>query len=84
VAGRSLKPATDRGLGEPLPHQQANPPFPAVILLLRADSHVLLTRSPLKLKTFVRLACVKHTASVHPEPGSNSPWYFFFFLIIEN
>ena len=24
VADRSLKPATDRGLGEPLPHQQAN------------------------------------------------------------
>ena len=22
----------------------------------------------------VRLACVKHTASVHPEPGSNSPF----------
>ena len=29
----------------------------------------------------VRLACVKHTASVHPEPGSNSPWYYFFFLM---
>ena len=24
------------------------------------------------LKCFVRLACVKHAASVHPEPGSNS------------
>ena len=24
VADRSLKPATDRGLGKPLPHQQAN------------------------------------------------------------
>ena len=23
----------------------------------------------------VRLACVKHAASVRPEPGSNSPWY---------
>jgi hypothetical protein len=33
---------------------------------------VLLTRPPLELKTPVRLACVKHTASVHPEPGSNS------------
>jgi hypothetical protein len=33
---------------------------------------VLLTRPPLELKTLVRLACVKHTASVHPEPGSNS------------
>jgi hypothetical protein len=24
VADRSLKPATDRGLGKPLPYQQAN------------------------------------------------------------
>ena len=23
----------------------------------------------------VRLACIRHAASVHPEPGSNSPWY---------
>ena len=40
---------------------------------------MLLTRSPLihtnqKGKRFtVRLACVKHAASVRPEPGSNSP-----------
>jgi hypothetical protein len=33
---------------------------------------VLLTRPPLELKTLVRLACIRHTASVHPEPGSNS------------
>ncbi|CAM9353794.1 unnamed protein product, partial [Ascophyllum nodosum] len=39
--------------------------------LLKVNSHVLLTRPPLKLKTFIRLACVKHTASVHPEPGSS-------------
>ena len=26
MAGRPLRPATDRSLGEPLPHQQANPP----------------------------------------------------------
>ena len=50
------------------------PPFPAVIPLLRADSHALLTRPPLT-RRFVRLACVKHAASVHPEPGSNSPLY---------
>ncbi len=25
-------------------------------------------------KLLVRLACIKHTASVHPEPGSNSPF----------
>ena len=44
-------------------------------------AYVLLTRSPLtrsKKQAFlilsVRLACIKHAASVHPEPGSNSPF----------
>jgi hypothetical protein len=37
-----------------------------------ADTNVLLTRSPLT-RRFVRLACIRHTASVNPEPGSNSP-----------
>ncbi len=42
-------------------------------------TYVLLTRSPLSLfgsklpEGFVRLACIRHAASVHPEPGSNSP-----------
>ena len=44
-------------------------------------AHALLTRPPLSPLSFgrilnpvvlVRLACVKHAASVHPEPGSNS------------
>ena len=38
-------------------------------------THVLLTRSPLittRKWISVRLACVKHAASVRPEPGSNS------------
>ena len=38
-------------------------------------THALLTRPPLALSRsspLVRLACVKHAASVHPEPGSNS------------
>ena len=39
--------------------------------------HALLTRSPLsppsKAWDPVRLACVKHAASVHPEPESNPP-----------
>ena len=52
-------------------------------LLSRAHGqvpYVLLTRSPLSLfgsklpKDFVRLACIRHAASVHPEPGSNSPF----------
>ena len=45
-------------------------------------THALLTRPPLsncirhpegiRSQLFVRLACVRHAASVHPEPGSNS------------
>gem|GEM_PF-5221150 len=52
-----------------------------VIPYYKADSHVLLTRLPLMLLiqvpiTSVRLACVKHAASVHSEPGSNSQFKF--------
>ena len=41
-------------------------------------TNALLTRSPLghlrtNTKSLVRLACIRHAASVHPEPGSNSP-----------
>ena len=48
---------------------------------IRQVTHALLTRPPLGLNQIcrsfnkiipVRLACVKHAASVHPEPGSNS------------
>ena len=49
---------------------------------MRQVTHALLTRPPLshnalhperiKAECFARLACVKHAASVHPEPGSNS------------
>ena len=38
-------------------------------------SYVFRTRSPLILRC-VRLACIRHAASVHPEPGSNSPYFF--------
>ena len=48
----------------------------------RQVAHALLTRPPLSQRKFlteisnsqcfVRLACVRHAASVHPEPGSNS------------
>src|SRR4051812_27459215 len=53
--------------------------FPLLSQSSRQVAHVLLTRSPLALPQscdwleFVRLACVKHAASVRPEPGSNSP-----------
>ena len=54
--------------------------------------HALLTRSPLtrpRRASSVRLACVRHAASVRPEPGSNSwvqsitafaVWFFLFTL----
>ena len=38
--------------------------------------HAILTRAPLspeQAPDHVRLACVKHAASVRSEPGSNSP-----------
>src|SRR3546814_6058883 len=41
----------------------------------RAGAHALLTRSPLpqgRSQRTVRLACVRHAASVRSEPGSNS------------
>ena len=43
----------------------------------RQVAHALLTRPPLSISVqaphyFVRLECVMHAASVHPEPGSNS------------
>jgi hypothetical protein len=42
--------------------------------------HVLLTRAPLysfpEGNFRVRLACVRHAASVRSEPGSNSPVIF--------
>ena len=107
MAVHPLRPAMDRRLGEPLPHQQANPtrvhlippefftPDHAVLCAyavlavisgcyppsIRQVTHALLTRPPLETDQIrrslnemfpVRLACVKHAASVHPEPGSNS------------
>ena len=113
MAGRPLRPATDRRLGGPLPRQQANQTrihltpmksltsYSCELLVLcgissrfqllspcvRQVIHALLTRPPLshrtinpegdQVKCFVRLACVKHAASVHPEPGSNSHKKFF-------
>ena len=113
MAVHPLRPATDRCLGRPLPHQLANQPraclpagasmerplfiprrcrlkivsgistsFPLLSQSGRLITHVLLTRPPLTSAIFqykyfhmarsVRLACVRHAASVHPEPGSNS------------
>ena len=52
--------------------------FLAGIPHLWVDPHVFLTRPPLScLRKSVRLACVRHAASVYPEPGSNSPFSFY-------
>ena len=37
-------------------------------------THPFATLCPAEAGLIVRLACVKHAASVHPEPGSNSPF----------
>ena len=49
--------------------------FPVLSLSMRQVAHALLTRPPLirpRRDFTVRLECVMHAASVHPEPGSNS------------
>ncbi|XVF50371.1 hypothetical protein PTKIN_Ptkin04bG0093500 [Pterospermum kingtungense] len=47
--------------------------IPAVVPLPRAGSYALLTYPPLETPLSIRLACVKHATSIHPEPGLNSP-----------
>ena len=58
------------------------PSFPGLSQTQGQITHVLLTRSPLYLPDYgrnrslsflVRLACIRHAASVRSEPGSNSP-----------
>lgn len=102
MAGRPLRPATDRSLGGPLPRQQANqtqaplqahccfnncldveplhyavlanlstsysPPEGRLPTRYSPGRHSTQDRSPFR----VRLACVRHAASVDSEPGSNS------------
>ena|GEM_PF-6902006 len=59
-----------------------NSNFSELFQTLGQVAHVLRTRLPLSflnfhrgfyLKNHVRLACLNHAASVHSEPGSNSP-----------
>jgi hypothetical protein len=53
-----------------------SPGFPGLSQSQGQVAHVLLTRSPLEYPRrglSARLACVRHAASVRPEPGSNSP-----------
>jgi hypothetical protein len=103
LADHPLRPATDRSLGRPLPHQLANrtqapleapcgfsrnneatttcgisDSFEPLFPTSRQVTHALLSRPPLdwhhlRSTNPARLACIRHAASVYPEPGSNSP-----------
>ncbi len=103
MADHPLKPAIDRSLGRPLPHQQTNltrahllasackqrhlfirryysvlirisPGYPQLSGRFPRVTHPSATRQQRSklLSVTVRLACVRHTASVQSEPGSNS------------
>jgi len=53
-----------------------NSSFPELFRSRGQVAHVLLTLAPLSIRRsglHVRLACLIHAASVHSEPGSNSP-----------
>ena len=71
---RFLNPMTTCGISNP---------FGLLSHTLGQVTNALLTRSPLGYfsycykKHLVRLSCIRHAASVHPEPGSNSPQKFF-------
>ena len=51
--------------------------------------YALRTRAPVATKVLLprdapRLACVRPAASVHPEPGSNSPLYKIINVLLES
>jgi hypothetical protein len=82
LIGRETLPKQNPFLNRPCDRRRASgisSPFGGLSRTSGQVSHVLLTRSPLgRLQCchwldLVRLACVKHAASVRPEPGSNSP-----------
>ena len=112
MAGRPLRPATDRRHGEPLPHHLANPisatpkakglaipSFPpqgicgisvTFATLSPTSGHVPMLYSPVRhsppgasSRAAVRLACVRHAASVQSEPGSNSSVQSLFKLSLD-
>ena len=113
MADHPLRPAMDRRLGRPLPHQLANPTWahllPRGLSVPRFHPQVLCgisvsfpTLSPSKRQipmhyspvrhstpgassiVSVRLACVKHAASVQSEPESNSSVLFLTQTVILN
>ena len=48
---------------------------------VRQVLYALLTRPPPSPEGSSRLACVKHSVSVHPEPGSNSSLFKLFYVL---
>ncbi len=70
-----MKSLVGRPCGQPTA-PGINPGFPGLFPIRGQVAHVLLTLSPLspiRKPDTVRLACLIHAASVHSEPGSNSP-----------
>ena len=77
---RAPPPAPGPSRGPRLSPAASKPPAPCGIIAPFGTlspsggqvAHVLLTRLPCAFP-HIRLACVRHAASVHSEPGSNSP-----------
>src|SRR5882672_5798021 len=69
--------ALDAESEDPASSSGISPPFGRLFRTQGQVTHALLTRSPLYRGScdpfLVRLACVRHAASVRSEPGSNSP-----------
>ena len=56
---------------------QYYPSFPKVILVLKVGYLRITHPFAMESKLPIRLACIRHAASVNPEPGSNSPKKYF-------
>ena len=71
-----LRVPLERGSQTPRTACGISSPFELLFPTSGQVTYVLRTHSPLSpalRPNCVRLACLKHAASVHPEPGSNSP-----------
>ena len=60
---------------------QYYPSFPMVILVLQTGCLRVTHPFAMVSKLTIRLACIRHAASVNPEPGSNSPKNLFFVFV---
>ena len=72
-----LREPLERGSLTPRTACGISSPFELLFPTSGQVTYVLRTHSPLSRplrSDCVRLACLKHAASVHPEPGSNSPY----------